>query len=283
MNFFSQEDSMKVRLRDAMVFATLRRFQGKGNVPQLALKIDAGRLGAATKEMRVSLNNSSIKVNAHLKPREKMLPVVKKVYDRIRKENPSISSDSAYVRARQELREKMRNMRAKNAIREQEVSTIDFGVDRSTRALLNRWDVKGSIKSNRARLFTPYFPLRNTLSEVDIDFTTDSVAFNSVQYKAGRSNFNITGTITNIKKALSGRSNQQLKMVFLMRSDTIDVNQLAEAVFAGAAYGEGAATIDMSATENDIFPDFCGRRYAVCHPRRTVGMDEIVRLYLRRE
>lgn len=251
MNFFSQEDSMKVRLRDAMVFATLRRFQGKGNVPQLALKIDAGRLGAATKEMRVSLNNSSIKVNAHLKPREKMLPVVKKVYDRIRKENPSISSDSAYVRARQELREKMRNMRAKNASREQEVSTIDFGVDRSTRALLNRWDVKGSIKSNRARLFTPYFPLRNTLSEVDIDFTTDSVAFNSVQYKAGRSNFNITGTITNIKKALSGRSNQQLKMVFLMRSDTIDVNQLSEAVFAGAAYGEGATTIDMSATENE--------------------------------
>lgn len=254
LNFMSQEDSMKVRLRDVKCLSVLRRFKSMEKVPELVLKIDAGRVGASTKEMRVSLRESSINVTAHLKPRRKMSPQVKSAYDKIIKENPTLSNDSAYAMARRQVRT---DRNARNARRDSvaaEISTIDFGVDRSTRALLYRWDVKGSIKAKRARLFTPYFPLRNRLTDVDIDFTTDSVAFNRIGYKVGRSDFKITGAISNIKRALSGRHGQPLKMTFMMRSDTIDVNQLAEAVFAGAAYSESAATtsmLDLGDEENE--------------------------------
>ena len=250
LNFFSEEDSMKVRLRDVNCFAMLRRFKKMEKVPMLMLKMDARSVGAATKEMRVSLRESNISVMAHLKPRDKkMSSMMQATYDKILKENPGLSNDSIYAMARREWRAKMAKRRAKND--DSEVSTVDFGLDRSTRALLYRWNVKGSIKAKSARMFTPYFPLRNRLSGVDVEFTTDSVAFNNMEYKAGRSNFTVVGAISNIKRALSGRSDQQLKMAFMMRSDTIDVNQLAEAIFAGAAYSENATIIDMSATENE--------------------------------
>lgn len=253
-NFMSQEDSMKVRLREVRCMSSLRRFKAMEKVPELILKIDAGRVGAVTKEMRVNLRESEIAITAHLKPRRKMSPGIKRAFDEIMKANPQLSNDSAYAMARQQVRAARRASRARQDSLDAEVSTVDFGVDRSLRALLNRWDAKGSIKSKRARLFTPYFPLRNRLSNVDISFTTDSVAFNQVNYKVGRSNFEVRGAISNIKRALSGRSSQALKMAFMLRSDTIDVNQLAEAVFAGAAYSESAIknNINLDVENEDL-------------------------------
>ncbi len=246
MNYRSDADTMRVRLRDVKCLASLRRFKKLEKVPQLMLRINAGRAGASTKELRVNLRESVISVTAHLKPRRKMSPQVKVAFDRIVKENPTISNDSAYALARQEVRASRKGRRSRMDSIESEISTIDFGVDRSTRALLNRWDVKGKIQAKSARVFTPYFPLRNRISDVDIQFTTDSVAFNSMKYKGGRSNFSVNGSISNIKRALSGRGSQPLKMALILRSDTIDVNQLAEAVFAGSAYSEKVASASSS-------------------------------------
>ena len=258
-NFISEEDSMKVHLRDIECLSALRRFKSMDKVPELVLNIDAGKAGAATKEMRVNLKESSIAFTAHLNPRRKMSPQVKSTYNKIIKENPTISNDSAYAMARRQTRMSQSGHKAKRDSINNEISTIDFGVDRSTRALLYRWDVKGSIKSKNARLFTPYFPLRNQLSNVDVQFTTDSVAFNNANYKVGRSDFKIRGSISNIKKALSKKGFQPLKMAFIMRSDTIDVNQLSEAAFKGAAYSESSSksSLDMSNIEDETTLESC--------------------------
>ena len=242
LNYVSEADTMRVRLRDVKCFASLRRFKKLEKVPELSLRMDIGRAGATTKEMRVNLRESNLSIKAHLQPRRKMSPQVKRAFDRIIKENPMITNDSAYAMARREVSTRRKSRSARTDSMEKEISTIDFGVDRSTRALLNRWNVKGSVKAKSARVFTPYFPLRNRISDVDIEFTTDSVAINSMQYKAGRSNFSAFGSISNIKKAISGRSRQPLKLALMLRSDTIDVNQLADAAFA-----EKASTTDMSA------------------------------------
>lgn len=253
LNFKSQEDSMKVRLRDVKCMSALRRFKAMEKVPELMLNIDANRVGAVTKEMRVNLRESAITLIAHLKPRRKMSPQMKNEYDKIMKANPGLTNDSAYAMVRRQMMSQ-RKANARGGRRDSmasEISTIDFDVDRSIRALLNRWNAKGSIKSKRVRLFTPYFPLRNRLSNVDVSFTTDSIAFNKVDYKVGRSNFAVRGSISNIKKALSGRARQPLKMAFMLRSDTIDVNQIAEAVFAGAAYSESAVKTSVNLDEEN--------------------------------
>ena len=52
---------------------------------------------------------------------------------------------------------------------------IDMRMDQSIRQLLYRWNVNGNIKADGGRLITPYFPLTNTLRNVDIGFTTDRV------------------------------------------------------------------------------------------------------------
>ena len=252
LNFVSQEDSMKVRLRDVKCLSALRRFKNSDKVPELVLNIDAGRAGATTKEIKVNLKESAIGLTAHLNPRRKMSSHTKSAYNKIIKENPGISNDSAYAMARR-IGKGSKGRRRLNDSIAKETSTIDFGVDRSTRALLYRWDVKGSIKSKSARLFTPYFPIRNRLSNVDIEFTTDSVAFNNISYKMGRSDFKVKGAISNIKKALSNRNRQPLRMALILKSDTIDVNQISETVFAGAAYSESStkSSFDISETEDE--------------------------------
>lgn len=229
-NFSSQEDSMKVRLKDVKCLSALRRFKSMEKVPELVLDLETGHAGAATKELRVNLAESAISFTAHLNPRKKTSPQTNSS-----RRPKATRNDSTF----------------------KESTAVDFGVDRSTRALLYRWDVKGSIKSKKARLFTPYFPLRNRLSNVDIQFTTDSIAFNNINYKVGRSDFKIKGSISNIKKALSSRKSQPLKMALILRSDTIDVNQLSEAIFTGTAYSEPTtkSSLDMSSIENETLLD----------------------------
>lgn len=249
LNYRSETDTMRVRLRDVRCLASLRRFKELEKVPELALRMNMGRASATTNELRASLRESKFTITAHLKPRRKMSPQMRTAFDRIVKENPTISNDSAYAMARREVRDMRKTRRSRMDSIENEISTIDFGVDRSTRALLNRWDVKGTLSSKSVRVFTPYFPLRNRISDIDIEFTTDSVAINNMKYKAGRSNFNASGSISNINKAISGRGRQPLRMAFMLRSDTIDVNQLAEAVFAGSAYAEKVAAGEVSTSQ----------------------------------
>ena len=66
-----------------------------------------------------------------------------------------------------------------------------------------------------------------------------------VRYKCGRSDFAVTGIISNLRRALTSRSGRQpLKVNLDLASDTVDINQLAQALFAGSAYHLKRAEID---------------------------------------
>lgn len=114
---------------------------------------------------------------------------------------------------------------------------IDWGTSRGLARMLSRWVADGRVTADRAALYTPAFPLRNRVRNFNVRFSTDSVSIDGLQYKVGRSDFTVSGKITDIRRALTSRGGRRpLRMNFDLVSDTIDVNQLAAATFAGAAY-----------------------------------------------
>lgn len=241
------DDSTRVRLRNISCNASLRRFNQDAKVPELNLLIEAQRMNYGDNLNRLNLREGNINITAHIKKRREMSPKMKARYDSIAQLHPDLSSDSILKMIRPKRRS--RQALATNSDREM----LDFAVDSSTKDLLRRWNVHGTITAKRGRMFTPYFPLRNTLKNVNIDFTTDSLVLNNINYTVGKSDFLISGSVRNISRALTSRRGAPLYIDFSVRSDTIDVNQLAEAVFAGAAFADKSkdTAIDLTNIEDD--------------------------------
>lgn len=233
---FHSSDSTRIRLRDIKCYASLRRFRQEAKIPELKLVVDAKRISYGDNLNRMNLREGNINVTAHIKKRKQMSARMKARYDSVAQLHPDLAPDSIYKLARAT----MRRNRASVATVDNDKEIMDFALDNSTKELLRRWNVHGTIAAKRGRLFTPYFPLRNTLKNVNIDFTTDSLLLNNIGYTVGRSDFLINGSIRNISRALTSRRGAPLYIDFSVRSDTVDVNQIAEAVFAGAAFSEKA-------------------------------------------
>lgn len=239
LNVVSSADSSRLRLRDFACRGSLQRFEGNRRVPKLALSMTARRVSAGNPRSRYSLSESDIDIMAHIKPKKKMGAKTQAVYDSIAALHPELSADSLLALARVERRRQRASRGSADADIDKEV--VDFGLDSKMKELLQRWGIHGTIKAKSGRVFTPYFPLRNKLSDVDIEFSTDSLVLRDVKYDVGHSDFLINGTVTNLRRAMTSRRHVPIEIDFNLRSDTINVNELVRAMFAGGAY---AARLD---------------------------------------
>lgn len=150
--------------------------------------------------------------------------------------HPELSRDSIYKLARAS---RPRRPRRDTTASTPPTEKIDYGLDAETTSLMRRWRASGTLTAKRGRVFIPYFPLRNRLTDVSLKFNNDSIVVSHTRYRVGRSDFLIDGTVTNLTRAVTSRSGRQaLQVNFRVTSDTIDVNQIAAAVFAGAAFAE---------------------------------------------
>ncbi len=242
----SPSDSSRIRLRDVNCRASLTRFEGDSKVPQLGLNLNAKRISLRNPQSLFSLREGDINVVARYKPRSKTRRIGAKLqalYDSIMVAQPTLTSDEAMALARTERRK----------VREQEIAQanheadITFEVDSGFKNLLRRWDIRGTFKAKRGRMSTPYFPLRNTLSNIDVTITNDSLLIQNVKYKVGQSDFLIYGVVSNIRRVLTSRKHTPLEIDFGLESDTINVNEIVNALFAGSSYSGGSS--------EDVFDD----------------------------
>lgn len=229
----SPADSLSLRLTRVEGKAALRRFNGAARIPLLHLDVEARSLGMATPTFKCALAKSAFAIDAHLNPRQR------RVYA---SPADSINADSL----RQARRAARRIADSIAAL----TPNLDLSVDSGLRQLLLRWKVAGKLSSSRGVLFTPAFPLPNRLRNLDLAFTTDSVIFNSLDYRAGRSDFHVSGNISNIRRAVAGRRGRSpLRMSFNLVSDTLDIDQIAAAVFSGAAATASGTRLDISSDD----------------------------------
>ena len=211
-------DSMNVRLRDAQVVATLQRYNDNARSPLLTMKVSADRARYSDLVSRLSLTKAGIDLTLHPRSRPK---------------RPTLSAADSVAMASRRRRRAARRDSAASA-RE----NINFDLDRSLMSWLNHWQAYGSVKAVRGRLLTPYFPVRNVMTNIDVEFSTDSLVIRNLRYRMGKSDFLINGRIGNIARALTSRRGSPLEVDFDIKSDTIDINNITSAILAGSAFAQ---------------------------------------------
>ena len=179
---------------------------------------------------RYDLQNGHVDFRATLVPNRMDSTRRRQLLDSLQQVYPSVARDSlfAYHRSRTQMRSRSRKDDFSG-------SDLDLSLDKSAAEMLRRWDASGSVKKAASgRLLTPYFPLTNTLQNVDIAFTTDAVKLKNTQIQSGQSSLELTGEISNLRRVLLGRG--QLKIKMNIESDTLNFNELIHAATVGAQY-----------------------------------------------
>ena len=236
-------DSLGMVSRGLSGRIVMRRYNGEARRPQFDVAIDASRLATGSPDMRFLLTDAHIDAHAHMLPPTARQQRIRHAADSLRRIHPELSLDSVYALAMAQHRKRPgARPRVHTAIDADDQEILEWGTSRGLARLLTRWKLSGKVTADRAGLYTPVFPLRNRVRNFNITFDTDSMHLNNVQYKVGHTDFTVSGRVTNIKRALTSRKGRQpLRLDFELVSDTVDVNQLAAATFAGAAYSQSRA------------------------------------------
>lgn len=233
LKFDSPSDSMRVHLRDTRVGGALRRYKGEGRAPLIDLRVNSSRMMFGQALNRFSVSGANMALTLH--------------------PNQSAGRKAGIRRHRsgRATGEPADSQAVRNASTTTANANIDLRLDREDRRLLRRWDWKGSLRASKGRVVTPYFPLRNRLENIDLTFNTDSILLRNLSYHAGQSDFLINGTISNLRKALTSRTDNTLGISFDVRSDTINVNEIVKAIFAGPAIASQTESAEIWGGDDD--------------------------------
>lgn len=236
----------RIRLREAVVGGSLRRYNSDARSPQLDLLVQARRMSLRDSLMRASVNNARATLRLNPRTRHQVSPRLQARIDSLAAIHPELSTDSLTTLARKSLR----RTRSHNAGMD-ERENIDFGVDNSLASWLRLWQLSGTLSADRARCYTPLYPARTSLTHLDMSFSTDSVILRDTRLETGKSDFTINGSIHNISRALTSRVGSPIDIRFDVESDTIDINDLTATLIRGAAYSEGLTPEGMATDDDD--------------------------------
>lgn len=253
LDFNAISDSAGVRIRNIDGTVVMRRFNEMKRVPEFMFDLGIARMGAGSPDGRMLFSDSRLHFSAHKLPARRPSARLRRIADSIRVSRPDLPMDSVYRLAMERgIRNRQPYHRVHTVVTDTASEIIDWGTSKFMGSLLLRWAIDGSLSAGRARLFTPHFPLRNVLNGLNIRFNNDSIVLEDVAYKVGRSDFTAAGRITNLRRALTSRTSKvPLKLDFETVSDTVDVNQIAEAFFRGAARADAKQRPDLSIVDSD--------------------------------
>ena len=115
---------------------------------------------------------------------------------------------------------------------------------------LRDWDFDGSLSVGSAGVITPYFPLRNRLTDIKASFNNNEIRFDSFNLASGRSQLSLSGDLRGLRSMLRGQGFLRLDME--VSSDSLNVNELLGAWQLGSGYEPenlSAAALDIADEE----------------------------------
>lgn len=223
----SPGDSLRVRLRQVRTTARLMPMEGADSLPRLQFNLDAGRVALRTTDMGMAIINPLIDIDANLMPR--------------------VPADTTRIRGR-------RHINGRDTIVRDDV--IDWNLSAGLKRIMRRWEVHGTMQSRHALVFTRSYPVRQRASNIDIEFTTDSVVLKSLHYTIGNSRMDITGRVSNMERALAGRSGRsRLRLDLDINAPYIDINELSAKAFSTTATTNDAGIPSLAGPDADYTED----------------------------
>ena len=210
----SLSDTMNMYLRDAKLNGQLKRYKDEAKRPLLTVNVSTGSLRYSDPVSRIALSDAKVDMDVHPRTRRSI------------SSRPSKMSSDAMKRA------------GNAGDDETGHKNLDFNLDRTLMSWLRNWEASGTVKAVNGNLMTPYFPVKNELRNVDVTFSTDSVIVKNLEYRMGKSDFNIKGKVSNIVNALTSTSGAPLEIDLNLNCDTLDLNNITSAILAGSAYAD---------------------------------------------
>ena len=248
LRMLSTADSASLRLTGLESNGSIRRDNTPGGKPRFDFGIKAERIRATDRTTSINLRQGDISLAAFARKRKSgSTNRTQARIDSLSRIYPELSRDSLMSLYRAQRRKA-------NRISDDDDDYVNLAVDNKLRKLLRNWDFQGKLTAKRGSLFTPYFPLRNRLRNVDMDFNLDTFAIRSMKYSAGHSDMSIAGEIRNIRRTLLGSKKHPLTIDFDINSDTLDVNQLIATMYKGQAFSDDTvarSTFNIAGIDDD--------------------------------
>lgn len=237
------QDSLRVRMSVTKNQLFIFPQKGHYNNPEIRIQSENKYISFKDKDGRYGLADATLKINALLNKSAQTqranrikhrLDSLHKIYPRLSKDSLTSLLRNQYLKRRAQL------------VNEDDfaANNINFGVDRNIAGIIRDLNMTGNIKAARGNVRTPMFPLRTTLGNIDISFTTDEVAMNNSTFKFGESVITGTGKISGIKNALLRKG--ILGINLNIDSDTLNLNEIVIAAAKGAEYMNSSSAVQDS-------------------------------------
>lgn len=224
---------------------TFRISPKKGNpdVPVLSLKSSSGGIYLRGPVNRIGLRKLEMDATAAMNSIERRQRG-KAFADSLAKRYPDVPRDSLFNHLRS-LRGS-RKIQLPDWLSEEDFMKKDlqFKLDSSVVKTFMTWDAEGSMKLAGASVISPYFPLRNSVRNLEGSFNNNEIALNSLELQSGRSNMSVKGKVKGIRGLVAGRGMLALDMD--VASDSLNLNELLGAYSVGSRYVPAKQTVRSS-------------------------------------
>ncbi len=235
-NITNITDSAGARIRNISGPVRLQPVKGGGPIPRISTDLLIGSVSAGTLSDRFLINDTKVKASLY------KAKSISKRKDTIRnkatgyREFAYISPAEVhkYVYYKRKHRKHIKRVYTDEGNGNDEM--LVWNLTPQFRRFLNEWELSGTVNTNNARLLTPIFPLKNHISSVALRFNNDSIRISDISLRAGASDITLSGLISNVRRALTDKSSNNLKGNLSLLSDTIDINEISASIFTGAGY-----------------------------------------------
>ena len=204
---------------------------GSPDVPVLTLDSSSGRVIMRGPVNRIFVRNLDLDATAAMNSIERRRRA-RAFVDSLARRNPGVPMDSLFGRFRRTRGSRpVPEWLSEEDFRERDIR-IDLG--ETFRGHMRDWDFDGSMSIGSAGVVSPYFPLRNRLSDVRASFNNNELRFDSFRLASGTSGLSASGRLGGLRSALAGRGMLRLDMD--LDAERLNLNELLAAWELGSRF-----------------------------------------------
>ena len=204
---------------------------GSPDVPVLTLDSSSGRVIMRGPVNRIFVRNLDLDATAAMNSIERRRRA-RAFVDSLARRNPGVPMDSLFGRFRRTRGSRpVPEWLSEEDFRERDIR-IDLG--ETFRGYMRDWDFDGSMSIGSAGVVSPYFPLRNRLSDVRASFNNNELRFDSFRLASGTSGLSASGRLGGLRSALAGRGMLRLDMD--LDAERLNLNELLAAWELGSRF-----------------------------------------------
>lgn len=203
------------------------------DIPVLTLKSSNGGIFLRGPVNRIGLSGLSLDATAAMNSIERRQKA-KAFVDSLARKYPDIPRDSLFwhlMKMRQDRQITIPDWLSEKDFMKQD---IQFTMDSSIVKIFRDWDADGSLSLKQASIITPYFPLRNSLNDINGEFNNNEINLDSFNIRSGRSVLSAQGSLKGIRGLVAGRGILDMNMD--IKSDSLNLNEIIGAYTVGSRY-----------------------------------------------